>query len=100
MNKVHVETNIKQMVGEFMDCAGLISAAESVRRAGGEDKEAVELASAWAANLTEQAVQMALDKEVGVHPLLALAYLACDIAGNVSNMAFQVEAAISMEEGE
>ena len=100
MNKVHVETDIKQMVGEFMDCAGLVSTAEAVRQADEEDKETVELASAWAAHLTEQAVKLSFDEEVGVNPLLALAYLACDIAANVSNMAFQAEVAISMEEDE
>jgi hypothetical protein len=99
MNKIHVETNIKQMVGEFMDCAQLVSSAE-VARTTTEDKEAVELASAWAAHLTEQAVRLSFDEEVGVHPMLALAYLACDIAANVSNMMFQAEAAISTEEDE
>lgn len=92
MDKLHVETNIKQMVGEFMDCAGLISAAEVVGRSGGEDKETVEFAQTWAAHLTEQAVQMAFDEEVGVHPILALAYLACNIAANASNLMFQAEA--------
>lgn len=99
MDKTYVDTDLKQMVGEFMDCVQMVGSAEAARSAG-EDKEVIDLASAWAAHLTEQAVQMAFNDEVGVHPILALAYLTCDIAANVSNMMFQAEAAISTGEDE
>lgn len=95
MDRMHVETDIKQMVGEFMDCAKVVRSAEVMRNAA-EDKETVELASAWAAHLTEQSMKLAFDEEMGVHPILALAFLACDIAANVSNMMFQVEAETSL----
>lgn len=95
MDKMRVRADIKQMVGEFIDCAQLVTSAEVARQTD-EDKEAVELASAWAAHLTEQAVHMSFDKEVGVHPMLALAFLACDLAANVSNMMFQAEVAAEM----
>lgn len=97
-SEVMVDMNMKRMVGEFIDCVGMMTHTLMMLMGGDDDEvQTATDAITRSHDATKDIIVAAFDDEEGTG-VFELAYIACSLAANVSSILFEAEAAVSMEE--
>lgn len=94
MKEIEVDLDFKRMLGEFVDCVELVGYNQHKMLSGdpGEVARARAIID-WSQEATAKVVEDAFSDEAGI---FKLAYLACCLVANVSNIMFQAEAETSL----